>query len=175
MGRTASGDREAFRLILERHEARVFHFALALLRSEDAAADVTQDAFLVLLRNPGAYDPGRGGLGSFLLGIARNLVLKEFRRRKREAAEEVPADGMPGRDAPAGLELERRERAARLREAVASLSPAQQQVLTLRFQQELDLQGIAGLMLLPLNTVKSHLRRAILSLREATGGGDDGL
>ncbi len=169
--RLASGDREAFRVILDRHEERVFHFALALARSTDTAADITQDTFLVLLRNPDAYDPARGALSSFLLGIARNLVLKEFRRRKRESGL-ADADDLPAREAVAGEKVEKEERLIELRAAVVELSSVQRQVVTLRFQQELALREIAEVMLLPLNTLKSHMRRAVMNLRKAIGGGD---
>lgn len=169
----ASGRPEALRAVMDRYEARVYHFTLALMRSRDKAADVVQDAFLVLLRSPESYDPGRGSLLSYLIGIARNLALREFRRAKREAAGRIPEGREPGVEAG----LVGREDARRLASAVGELSEAQKQVVAMRFQAGMPLQGIADAMLLPLNTVKSHLKRGVERLRKMMReeGGSHGL
>lgn len=169
--RLASGDPEALRFILGRHEGRVYAFALALTRSPDDAADVTQDAFLVLLRRPDAYDPSRGPLGPFLLGVARNLVLRRWRERRAERPLEAAGEVASQADARAGLRLDREEEAVALRAAVETLSPVQRQVVALRFEQERSLKEVSTAMFLPLNTVKSHLRRAVDRLRRQLGHG----
>lgn len=171
MGRLASGEPEALRFLLDRYEGRIYAFALALTRSPDEAADIVQDAFLVLLRRPDAYDPARGALGAFLLGVARNLALKHWRARRRERPLEEAAQAESGEDARSERRLESEGEAAALRSAIEGLSPVQRQVVALRFQQEQALEEISAAMLLPLNTVKSHLRRAVLRLRAELGHG----
>jgi RNA polymerase sigma-70 factor (ECF subfamily) len=154
---------QAFILILERYQDRVFGFVRALVGDENQAADITQDVFLVLLKDPQVYEPDRGTLLPFLLGIARNLALKEFRRERRELAahdraalQPVVLNAPPEADEP-----------ARLSKAVATLTSIQKQVVVLRFQQELSLGEISETLLLPLNTIKSHLKRAVDRLRSA--------
>ncbi|MBI5595591.1 MAG: sigma-70 family RNA polymerase sigma factor [Elusimicrobia bacterium] len=169
--RLAAGEPEALAAILDRYEGRVYAFALALTRSPDDAADVTQDAFLVLLRRPDAFDPARGALGAFLLGVARNLVLKRWRSRRAERPLEEAGAVASQEDERAGRGLEAEEQAQALRDAVGRLSPVQRQVVTLRFQQEQSLEQVSGTLLLPLNTVKSHLRRAVERLRRELGHG----
>ena len=171
LGRMASGEPEALRFILDRYEGRVYAFALALTRSPDDAADVVQDAFLVLLRRPDAYDPARGTLGAFLLGVARNLVLNRWRARRLERPLEEGAGAASEQDARVARRLESEGEAVALHDAVGRLSPVQRQVIALRFQQEQPLEEISGTMMLPLNTVKSHLRRAVLRLRSDLGHG----
>lgn len=171
--RVSSGDREALGAIMDRYEARVFQFARALARNEDMAADATQEAFLLLLRSPHSYAPTRGTLQSFLLGVVRIIVLKMF--RKKRALAETGLDGVEkvSSDPHPGPPPEQEGQLVALAAAVEGLTPIQRDVVRLRFQHELPLAEIAGALSLPLNTVKSHLRRGVESLRNVVKKGDE--
>src|SRR5882724_11721370 len=67
-----------FRAVFHEHKDAVYRFALRMTRSAPAAEDIAQECFLSLLRLPGRYDPARGLMRAFLLGIARNLALKQW-------------------------------------------------------------------------------------------------
>ncbi|HEX8985589.1 MAG TPA: sigma factor, partial [Bryobacteraceae bacterium] len=72
--RMASGDPDAFTGLYRRHQAAVYRFALQMSGSQTVAEDVVQEVFLTLMRETAVYDAGRGALGPFLYGIARNHV-----------------------------------------------------------------------------------------------------
>jgi len=68
-----------FRDAFHGHKDVVHRFAYRMTGSASAAEDVVQDCFLILWRKPAAYDPSQGEIRAFLLGIARNLILKRWR------------------------------------------------------------------------------------------------
>ena len=83
IGRAAAGDRDAFGAIFERYQHVVYRFARAMTGSADAAQDVTQEVFVVLIRELHRYRPERAMLSTYLYGIARNLSRDRLRRDRR--------------------------------------------------------------------------------------------
>lgn len=82
-GRAAAGDTEAFAAIFERYQHLVYRFARAMTGSTDAAEDVTQEVFVVLMRELRRYQPERAMLSTYLYGIARNVSRDRLRRDRR--------------------------------------------------------------------------------------------
>src|SRR5262245_23278243 len=74
-----TGDEEALALLYRRRQAGVYRFALQMSGSKTIAEDVTQEVFLFLMRDGKVFDPARGSLSAFLLGVARNHVLRRLR------------------------------------------------------------------------------------------------
>src|SRR5215510_12713963 len=74
-----AGDEEALALLYRRRQAAVYRFALQMCGSKTIAEDVTQEVFLFLMRDGHVFDPARGSLSAFLLGVARNHVLRRLR------------------------------------------------------------------------------------------------
>src|SRR5215510_896217 len=72
----AAGDEGAFTTVYRTHQARIYRFALLMSGSAATAEDVTQEVFIVLMREASRYDPSRGSLSAYLYGIARNHVLR---------------------------------------------------------------------------------------------------
>ena len=72
----AAGDERAFTTVYRTHQARIYRFALLMSGSIAIAEDVTQEVFIVLMREAARYDPSRGSLSAYLYGIARNHVLR---------------------------------------------------------------------------------------------------
>jgi RNA polymerase sigma-70 factor (ECF subfamily) len=72
-----------FRSIFREHKDVVYRFAWRMTGSASGAEDVTQDCFLALLRAPERFDAGRGPIRAFLVGMARNLILKRWRAESR--------------------------------------------------------------------------------------------
>lgn len=143
-----------FQSIFSAHKDAVYRFAWRMLASPEAAEDVTQDCFLELLRAPQRYDGERGAMRPFLLGVARNLVLKRWRAENRWSTldEDVRTTEQP--DAVA------RDLAERVASAVRSLPPLQREVLILAEYEELTLEEIAAAVEAEVGTVKSRLHRA---------------
>jgi RNA polymerase sigma-70 factor, ECF subfamily len=147
------------RAAFEDHKDAVYRFAWRMMNSAPAAEDVAQDVFLSLLRQPARFDPERGQLRSFLLGITRNLVLKRWRDEYRW--EELNDERFPAKP----LTTEPNTIAEIVGEAVRSLPPLQREVLILAEYEELALDEIARAVDSEIGTVKSRLHRARENLR----------
>ena len=148
-----------FEAVFDAHKDAVYRFAWRMLNSASAAEDVAQDVFLSLLRLPDRFDPNRGRLRSFLLGITRNLVLKRWRDDHRWEALDDESFLAPSFD------IERRETTQIVGDAVRALPPLQREVLILAEYEELSLEEIARAVDTEVGTVKSRLHRARENLR----------
>ena len=148
-----------FRDAFHRNKDVLYRFAYRMTGSHPLAEDVVQETFLALWRRPAAYDPGRGPVRALLLGIARNLILKNWRDTPphQELDEEDSVCGPV--DLPAG------ERAAFVARAIALLPPLQRETLVLAEYEDLSLEEIARVTGAELAAVKSRLHRARESLR----------
>jgi len=148
--------RDAFRS----HKDVLYRFAYRMTGSKAVAEDVVQECYLALWRRPGAYDPRRGAVRAFLLGIARNLILKRWRdERPHEALEDESSICQPV-DLPAG------ERAAFVARAIGMLPPLQREALILAEYEDMPLEEIARSTGAELAAVKSRLHRARENLRQ---------
>jgi len=148
-----------FETVFDEHKDAVFRFAWRMTNSTAIAEDVAQDVFLSVLRHPDRFDPSRGRLRPFLLGIARNLVLKRWREEGRW--EELEEEQFV---API-VDIERSETAQIVSEAVRALPALQREVLILAEYEELSLEEIARAVDAEIGTVKSRLHRARENLR----------
>jgi RNA polymerase sigma-70 factor, ECF subfamily len=153
-------DEEAFRRAFQEHKDAVYAFVFRLTGSTTAAEDLTQDCFLELFRKPQRFDPVRGSLRSFLLGIARNLALKRWRRQYRFQSIEDEGPALRTEDVPldAGLAV-----AA----AMNALSPLQREAIVLFEYEGLTLEEIGSVTGTEAGVVKSRLYRARENLRES--------
>jgi RNA polymerase sigma-70 factor (ECF subfamily) len=147
--------REAYR----RHKDVLYRFARRMTGSAAVAEDVVQDSFLLLWRNAAVYDPDRGGLRSFLIGVARNIALKRLRSDR-------PCDELEEDSLVAGfIDLEGLERAEAVARAVASLPPLQREALILAEYEDMSLEEIGRATEVEVAAVKSRLHRARENLR----------
>ena len=139
------------------HQA-VYSFAYRLTRRADIAEDIAQECFLSLIRAPHRFDPQRGSLKTFLFAMARNLVLKNYRDNREDAA----GDDLPGGSADPRSAL---EIGAAVERAVASLPHLQQEALVLFEYEGVTLEEISQIVGTDVGTVKSRLHRARERLR----------
>lgn len=147
-----------FRDTFEEHKDAVYRLAWRMCGSPAAAEDVTQEAFIVLLRHPDRFDPARGRMRTYLLGIARNLSLKHWRKEHR--FEPLDDDGIVE-----SIDLERGEIGEIVGRAVRALPLLQREVLILAEYEELSLAEIAQAVDAEVGTVKARLHRARENLR----------
>jgi RNA polymerase sigma factor (sigma-70 family) len=148
-----------FKLVFEEHKDAVYRFAWRMTNSPTAAEDVAQEVFMTLLRRPEVFDPARGQMRTFLIAIARNLVLKRWRDERQWQPlddEEFVAAPLPMLDD---------DTAQIVGEAVKSLPPLQREVLVLAEYEELTLAEIALAVDSEVGTVKARLHRARENLR----------
>jgi RNA polymerase sigma-70 factor (ECF subfamily) len=158
------GDEEAFASIYRRYHRGVFRFALQMSGSTPVAEDVTQDAFLSLMRHPEYYDAARGALGSYLYGIARNLVLRHLTSSLGALPVSPEEDDLvtPPQLVDQGdplTELMRDEAIDRVRQAVLALPLAYREVVVLCELHEMNYAEAALVLGCPLGTVRSRLSR----------------
>lgn len=157
-----AGDPAAFAALIRLHQPAVFALALRICGNRADAEEVAQDGFLQLHRNLAGLRTA-AHVRHWLLRAISHRAIDQIRRRRREPA----AAG----DAP-GLELLTEEvragdplLARALSRLIGELAPAARAVLVLRFQEDLEPAEIAETLGLPVNTVKSHLRRSLERLR----------
>ncbi len=158
----ARGDDAALKAAYDEHGAFIYTFCKRALGPE-AGADVTQEVFLAAWKARERFDPSRGSLAGWLVGIAKNKIIDVHRRAGRrvtetelafESDETTPATGI---DQLADKML--------LADALTTLPPRARQVLELAFYKDLTHQQIAEQCDLPLGTVKSDIRRGLQRLR----------
>ncbi len=163
--RFRTGDERALRDAYDRFGPSVHHLALATLRNTADAEDVTQVTFVAAWQARASYDPAKGSLLSWLLGIARRKVvdrLREMGRQNRATDASRQVAEVPIEDGVSDRLVERLVVADEL----ATLPPDQRRVLELAFYDDLTHQQITAVTGLPLGTVKSHLRRGMARLRD---------
>ncbi len=155
------------------YEVKVFRFLLGSLRDRDLAQTLTQETFL---RAWSARESFRGDCApqTWLMRIAVNLVRDHtrtgrFKFWKKASASAVEAtdiaESLPGRGSSAERELIARQEVGRIWETVAVLSDRQRTVFLLRFVEEMEMPEIAAATGMPVSTVKSHLYRALHTVR----------
>jgi RNA polymerase sigma-70 factor (ECF subfamily) len=148
-----------FKTAFDEHKDAIYRCAWRMSGSPAAAEDITQNAFVGLLRDPGRFDPARGTLRAFLLGIARNLALKHWRAEHR--FEPLDDEAMVAEP----LDLDRGQVGDIVGRAVRALPPLQSEVVILVEYEGLTLAEVARAVGADTGTVKSRLHRARENLR----------
>jgi RNA polymerase sigma-70 factor (ECF subfamily) len=165
--RAQDGDPDALRELIASQQTYVYSICRGIMHHDADAADLTQEAFVRLLRSLHTYR-GETKFTTWLYRLVTNVCLDELRRRGAPA---VPLDAIEGdsrdidpADPDPWIQPERwaaaAEDAAEVRQALAELSVPQRLALTLFYFDDLRYEDIAEVMNVPLNTVKSHIRRA---------------
>lgn len=165
----AAGDHSAFRALYDRWAARLHGIALRITRQSGLAADATHDAFVQIWQQAHRFDPARGSAEAFLVTVLRYRALDIVRRRARE----VPGLEQDERhdDAPDALaQLVGSVEATELRRCLGLLEADRRRLVMMAFVEGLSHSELAEKLSLPLGTVKSWIRRALLSLRECLAG-----
>ena len=161
--RAASGDAEAWRVLVERYTPRVYGLIRSQCGNTDLAEEITQSTFCTVAAKIGSYNE-LGRFEPWLFRIATNRLRDEMRRRKRHATsvEHDTLTGLAGSDADADRESSRPESAeiAALRDAMQQLSASDRHVIHLRHQAGLSFKQIAEVLEQPLGTVLAREHRA---------------
>ncbi|HUP83573.1 MAG TPA: sigma-70 family RNA polymerase sigma factor [Candidatus Limnocylindria bacterium] len=162
-----AGDRDMYRLLVERESRAVIGVCLRVLGDSDEAQDAAQDAFVQAFRSLAGYR-GDGTFGAWVGRIARRIAVARATAAGRHVTTDVEAAADLVRDDSADpLEhLMDVEQSVRLHTAVDALPADQRQVVSLRFFNDMPLERIAVETHVPLGTVKSRLHRALARLRE---------
>lgn len=169
LSRARTGDEEALMLIYENYFPPVYNFIRLRIEDRALAEDLASDVFMKLLQSIRQSQAPRHSLRGWIFKVARNLVYDQY-RKERQVTTEALEEWIPNADDD-GLEVEfiRSVNLERARRALGRLAPDQQEVLILRFGQNLNLQETAEIMGKSINAVKSLQFRAVQTLRQLLG------
>ncbi len=177
LSRAALGDRRAFADLYDATSAHLFAVLLRIQRDRSAAEDLLQEVYVAVWKSAGNFDAARSQPMTWLTSIARNRAIDSLRRQQtqvrtesitrdeddeRPDAVEAAADGGPG---PLEL-LDRASDARELGRCMEGLSAAQRQSVALAFFDGLSHAEVADRLREPLGTVKSWVRRALMTLKD---------
>ena len=176
LARIAVGEEGAFERLYDLTSPRVFALALRILNDRGAAEETTLDVFLQVWRQGERYEPAKGTPLGWLLTIARTRALDTRRTRQRRARREEPFEaalGLPdGGASPEDLSAGEQD-AARIRRALAALTPGQREALIAAYFAGLSQTEIARATGQPLGTVKTRIRSGLIRLEhELSAHGD---
>lgn len=161
------GDQGAFRKLYEAARRRLFGLALTIVNGPADAEDVVAETFVQAWRDARNYDRSRGSVMTWLLVICRSRAL-DLRRRHRVVMEDIDDVVPPALEQEEWPDAPGSRRIAR---GMARLSQVQRQLVALAFYRGMTHQEIAEATTLPLGTIKSHIRRALQTLRLELEGG----
>jgi RNA polymerase sigma-70 factor (ECF subfamily) len=164
------GDAPAFEVIFKRHGGASFSLAYRMCGRRPLAEEIVQEAFLSLWRGSERYDRLRGSVRSWVLATVRNRAIDALRRGAVSDRRGIQADEAIGNLAAADrteAEVVRREEAHELRGALEELPSEQRQVIELAYFGGFTHTQIAGMLKLPIGTVKGRMRLGLAKMRLA--------
>lgn len=170
--RSRNGDRDAFRMLVERYQRRVFGLCYGMVRNQDDAMDLVQDTFIKVFKNLDSFE-GQSSFYTWTYRIATNCCIDFLRRSKKYRTVDYD-DGIERDDdvedmgavLPSRLGLNpakvygQKELLGKIEEALQKLSPAHRQAILLREVEGLSYQEMADVMEISIGTVMSRLHHA---------------
>ena len=163
-------DRAAFAALFAHFAPRIKGYLMKLGAGAALAEDLAQEAMLTIWRKAALFDPARASAATWIFTIARNLRIDAIRRERRPDFDPNDPALVPDEEPSADSVLMREEDDEKLRAAMTALSPEQVQVIQMSFFADKPHSQIASELGLPLGTVKSRLRLAMVRIRVAMGG-----
>lgn len=168
--RARAGDGVAWEDIVSAFSRRIFNLAYRFTSSPDAAEDLTQDVFIRVYRSLDQYDSRQGDLANWLMRLARNLIIDDYRHRQRNP-QNTMADAVDDHQyhlraagTSAHREMERKELAGQVQEGIDKLPDDLKTCVILRDIEELTYQEIVDVLKIPEGTVKSRINRGRIEL-----------
>jgi len=168
--RCRAGDGAAWEEIVQTYSRRVYNLAYRFTSRADSAEDLTQDVFVRVYRSLDQYNPKQGDLQNWLMRLARNLIIDDYRKRQRAPQDDIADDlddhkyHLRSAENSVQREMERRELGAQVQSGIDRLSADLRTCVILRDIEELSYQEIVDLLKIPEGTVKSRINRGRIEL-----------
>jgi len=165
------GNPRAFELLYDRHGGASFSLAYRMVGNRVTAEDVSQEAFLSIWRSKARYQPDRGSVRTWVLGIVHHRAIDALRRNLVHERRRSSAEGIEERhEAPererTDVEAARREEARHVRDALVELPEEQTRVIELAYFGGFSHSQIAEMLQMPIGTVKGRMRLGLEKLRK---------
>jgi len=168
--RCRAGDGAAWEEIVSTYSRRIYNLAYRFTSRADTAEDLTQEVFIRVYRSLAQYDAKQGDLQNWLMRLARNLIIDDYRRRQRQP-QDTHADDLEDHTYhlhtttdSVQREMERRELGVQVQAGIDKLPPDLRTCVILRDIEELSYQEIVDLLHIPEGTVKSRINRGRIEL-----------
>jgi RNA polymerase sigma-70 factor, ECF subfamily len=168
--RAQQQDSQAFAQLYEAYFDRIYRYIVMRIRNEAEAEDMTQQVFLKMLRSISSYKSQGVPFSSWIYRIAHNQVIDFFRHQNKKATVDIEGLQLPYTGDDPQHMLEKQVDIAELKKATQKLTPAQQEVLSLRFAGELSIAQCAGVMGKSEGAIKALQHSAVSALRRALVG-----
>ena len=168
--RCRAGDGAAWEEIVQTYSRRVYNLAYRFTSRADSAEDLTQDVFVRVYRSLDQYNPKQGDLQNWLMRLARNLIIDDYRKRQRAPQDDIADDlddhkyHLRSAENSVQREMERHELGAQVQSGIDKLSTDLRTCVILRDIEELSYQEIVDLLKIPEGTVKSRINRGRIEL-----------
>ena len=174
-----NGEEEAFKELINRYTSPIYNFVARLANRNDAS-DIVQETFIKVWKNLNRFDDTKASFKTWVFTIAKNTATDFLRKKKsllftdlekdidddiNSFAENIPDENLLPDSALQKLQEKEADKKF-LNNLLENLHPNYQEVLTLRYQEEMTFEEIGKILNKSLNTVKSQHRRAILELRK---------
>jgi len=167
----ARRDRDAFARLYRATSPKLFGVALRILKREDRAEEVLQDAYVNIWTHAGAYAAGLSAPMTWMTSIVRNRCLDQLRKPRAEVSDaegEIADATASDLEGPLAL-LERSSDARAIAACLKGLEPRQRQTIVLAYFDGLSHSELAAHLREPLGTVKTWVRRGLMRLKECLG------
>ena len=168
--RCRSGDGVAWEEIVQSYSRRIFNLAYRFTSNVSSAEDLTQEVFVRIYNSLDKFNPKQGNLSNWLMRLARNLIIDDYRKRQRNPQNSM-ADTVDNHTfhlravgTSAHKELERRELAGQVQEGIDKLAPDLRTCVILRDIEEMTYKEIVDVLQIPEGTVKSRINRGRIEL-----------
>ena len=161
-----SKDQQAFSYLYDNYSAALNGVIYRMVENRELAEDILQEAFVKIWNNFSGYDAGKGRLFTWMLNITRNLTIdtlrsKGYKKQSKISSDENSVSNLTGNDRP----MEQFD-AIGLRNRLSNLKPEQRIIIDLAYYNGFTQDEISKEMGVPLGTVKTRMRAAILELRK---------
>ncbi len=167
LARCARGEQQALRQIYDSEAPTMIGIAMRVLRRRDMAEECVHDAFLRIYQKADSFDPARGSPRAWIYTIVRNRALNIVRGEARtDLVDDFEPIGLTDDSENPEDAMLRLSDARSLKRCLETLAPVRRKILLLAYMHGLTHGEIAGKIGMPLGTVKSWIRRSLLSLRE---------
>ncbi len=163
----AKGDEAAFERLYEATRAKLFGVVLRILRRQDLAEEVVQEAYIKIWNSAGQFNPALASPITWMVSIARNRAIDVVRKRSEVSIEDESAAMQVASDTPDPLaRREMTEELKRILECVGQLDPARQKLVLLAYYNGWSREQLSEKFNTPVNTFKTWLRRIMIDIRE---------